>query len=93
MSHGITIDKALTEIEGPGDKNSFLEILDNEIKAPADAVQYLIISSSHKSEMIQKVDRLCDSGAGVSMIVVYNSRMPYLSERDYIKTWEVELNG
>ncbi len=93
ISHLVTIDKTLTEINHSLGKDVFLEKLDDELKGASENIHYLIISSYHKPDMIEKVNRLIASGAGVSMIVPYYDAYPMNKNADYISGWEVSLNA
>ena len=92
VSHAITIDKALTEIKHSLGMEPFLEKLDEEAKEASDNIHYLIISSYHKDDLVEKVDRLRNLGAGVTMVVPYYDAYPYKAEREYIMGWEVPIN-
>ncbi|MBO6165465.1 MAG: DUF58 domain-containing protein [Eubacterium sp.] len=93
VAHAITIDKALTEIKHTLGIEPFLNRLDQETKEASDNIHYLIISSYHKDDLIEKVDRLHNQGAGVTMVVPYYDAYPYDADRPYITGWEVPINA
>ena len=92
ISHAIKIDKLLTEIKNSIGLDAFIEKLDEEIEEASENIHYLIISSYHKKDVMDRVDRLHELGAGVSMIVPYYDAYPYKPEKDYIQGWEVPIN-
>ena len=93
ISHGITVDKVLTEIGSSLGKDAFMEKLDSELANASENIHYLIISAYHKQDMLEKIDRLIAAGAGVSMVVPYFDAYPYVSDVDYISGWEVTINA
>ncbi len=93
ISHGVTVDKVLTEIGKSLGQEVFLEKLDKEYKEASEKIHYLIISPYHKADMTEKVERLIAAGAGVTMVVPYYDAYPYKPEADYIRGWEVNLNA
>ena len=93
ISHSVTIDKVLTEVKESLGKDVFLDKLDDELKNASENIHYLIISSYHKPDMLEKVNRLIASGAGVSMIVPYYDAFPINTKANYISGWEVSINA
>ncbi len=93
LSHGITIDKVLTEVSKSRGSEVFLEKIDSEIKHASENIHFLIISPYHKDDLMEKLEQLRSTGAGVNMVVPYYHTYPYKPEADYISGWEVNLHA
>ena len=93
ISHGITIDKMLTEVKKSLGSDEFNKKLEAEAERASDNTHYLIISPYHKADMMERVERIKATGAGVNMIVPYFSAYPYEAEADYITGWEVKMHA
>lgn len=90
--HLITIDKKLACISGNLDAERFIELVDAELQKNEDNTAYIIISSYHKSNLIERLDKMAAGGVNVNMIVpYYDSFAPDVS-RPYMHGWEVTLN-
>ena len=92
IKHGITIDRMLTEINGSQGKESFLNILRNEMKSGNRDILYLIISPYAKDDMLQLIDKLQGSDGTLHLIVPYYDAYPYIKNRTYAEGWEVPIN-
>lgn len=91
-SHLITIDKQLACISGNLNVEHFIQLVDAELKKNEDDTAYIIISSYHKSNLMERLDKMKARGMNVNMIVpYYDSFVPDVS-RSYMYGWEVTLN-
>lgn len=91
-SHLITIDKQLACISGNLNVERFVELVDAELKKNEDNTAYIIISSYHKNNLMERLDKMKTRGMNVNMIVpYYDSFVPDVS-RSYMYGWEVTLN-
>ena len=91
-SHLITIDKQLACISGNLNVEHFIELVDAELKKNEDDTAYIIISSYHKSNLMERLDKMKARGMNINMIVpYYDSYVPDVS-RSYMYGWEVTLN-
>ncbi len=88
-SHGITIDKYLSEIRTSAGKDVFLDQLDREIANANQRVLYLVISPYCKEDLLERTDRLMRE-AQVQLIVPHYSKMGLLARRPYLNGWEVD---
>lgn len=91
-SHLITIDKQLACISGNLTVERFIELVDAELQKKEDNTAYIIISSYHKRNLMERLDKMMAEGMNVNMVVpYYDSFAPDVS-RSYIYGWEVTLN-
>ncbi len=90
--HGITIDRALSEIVSTAGKDEFLKLLDKELRNVKKDVMYLIISPYAKPDLVEKLDEINRRGGLVSLIVPYYDEFPFSLNKDYFSGWEVPLN-
>ncbi len=93
ISHGITIDKVLTEVKTSRGSDIFIQKIESEIKSASENTHYLIISPYHKEDLMEKIELLKSAGAGVNMIVPFYHTYPYQPDADYISGWEVNLHA
>jgi len=91
--HGITIDRMLTEIANSEGKDTFLEIMDREIKNVRTDTLYLVISPYAHYDILQKLDILHNGDSSVHLIVPCYNEYPYIPNREYAESWEVPLNA
>ncbi|MBR6402856.1 MAG: DUF58 domain-containing protein [Eubacterium sp.] len=92
LKHAVTIDKMLTEISGSRGKDSFIQLVKEEIKAVKKDTLYLIISPYVKEDLLGFIDRLESVGGAIHLFVPYYDAYPYVKNRSYADGWEVPLN-
>ena len=82
----------LTEISGSRGKDSFIQLVKEEIKAVKKDTLYLIISPYVKEDLLGFIDRLESVGGAIHLFVPYYDAYPYVKNRSYADGWEVPLN-
>lgn len=92
LEHMITIDKYLASIAGNSGVSGFADIIDNLIDSYDRESTYIIISSYHRDDLLEKLDYLEELGMDFHMLVPYIDAQGLKNHRDYMYEWEVRLD-
>ncbi len=92
LKHAITIDRMLTEIKGSEGKDTFIELINDEIKKFSSDNLYLIISPYARRDLLELLDRIERKEGAVHLIVPFYDEYPYVKNRSYAEGWEVPIN-
>lgn len=92
VEHMLTIDRYLASIADNQEIDGFLDIVDGLIDSYDRESTYIIISSYHRENLLEKLDYLHEKGMDFHMLVPYFDVQGLSNHRDYMYAWEVELD-